>query len=295
MRFTDLPKDDGLVVRDANAWALDKLEIVGSYTAAFAKACKKAPSCQVVDGFAGPGVNRIDGLLHWGTPVRILMADPPVDRLLAMDLDEAGVDSLRERTAHDPRATVLAGDVNVELIEAMDRHLQVKAPTLAILDPEGTELAFDTIRNLSEWRQGPTPVEVLVLLATDTGFTRMLTRTGDGFEYARAKMTRLFGTDAWEPIWRDRQREGDAEGAAARALTRYVQLYADQLRSLGYRHVLDREIRQSGRHGRRGYVLMFATSHPAGDAIMDHVFDTVFPSSGQMELFKSARTSRLKR
>lgn len=255
---------------------------------------KRAPSSQVVDGFSGPGVNRIGEERLWGTPIRILKATPGVNRLLAIDRDGQTVEALTQRTKSDPRITVVAGDVNVDLVAAMDAHLERRAPTLAILDPEGTELHFETLRALSNWRNGKTPVEILVLLATDTGFTRMLTRTGDGFPYAPAKMTRLFGTDAWEPIWRRRQEEGSDEGAAARALTRYVQLYADQLRALGYTHVLDREIRMRGREGRRGYSLIFASGHDGGRKIMDHCFDTVETTNPQLSLFQTPRQSQLR-
>ena len=293
--LSDEPADDGLTIRSANPWALDKLDIVSCYVAGFVNACKRAGFSQVVDGFAGPGVNRIEDRLAWGTPMRVLQAHPPVDRLLAMDLDANNVRALRDRTASDTRARVVRGDVNTDLIAAMDEHLVRTAPTLAILDPEGTELDFETIRSLSRWRRGRFPVEILVLLATDTGFTRMLTRTGDGFDYAPDKMNRLFGTTDWEPIWRERQAAGDAPDAPARALSKYVQLYGQQLRDTGYTKVLDREIRRSGRQGRRGYSLIFASGHDVGERIMDHCFDTVFTSSQQLELFKSPRQSQLRR
>lgn len=287
------PEEDGLLVRDANQWALDKLNIVDCYVGGFVNACKRAGTSQVVDGFAGPGVNQIGEELHWGTPMRILRATPEVDRVLAMDADAKCVDALQERTQGHPRMVVRQGDVNTDLIAAMDSVLEQRAPTLAVLDPEGTDVAYETLRALSQWRRGRTPVEILVLFPTDTGFMRMLTRKGNGFPYAADKLNRMFGTDQWEPIWRQRQQDGDAKDAVAKALKGYVTLYGRQFSELGYEHVMDREIRAEGHRGRRAYSLIFATSHDVGERIMGHCFDSV-DRTGQMSMFASPGHSHIR-
>lgn len=287
------PVDDGLEIRDSNPWALDKLAIVECYVSAFSSACsKKAPSWQVVDAFAGPGVNRVKttGELVWGTPMLCLAAKPEIPQLLAMDLGETEVASLRERTAEfAPRIAVERGDVNSDLLIRMRDHLSPRAPTLCILDPEGTELDFATIERLAEFRQGRTKAELLVLLATHTGFLRTLTREGDGFPWAPERMDRLYGTHRWRDIWEQRKAGKTSEWATEQ----YVKLYAEQLRQLGYTHVLDRQIRERGREGRLGYYLLFASEHNAGQRIMEHCFDTRY-SDDQLSLFTVPRVSHLK-
>jgi hypothetical protein len=70
-----------------------------------------------------------------------------------------------------------------------------------------------------------------------------------------------------------------------------VALYANQLKQrCGYRHVLDREIRQHGRTGRLGYFLLFASDHAEGLEIMRHCFDDRFGEEQQPPLFRYRRS-----
>lgn len=283
------PRDDGLLIRDANPWALDKLAIVECYAAGFSRACsKKSLGAQVVDGFAGPGINRIKGTdeLVWGTPMVCAGVEPPVTRVLAMDLGSDEFDALDQRTASmRGRVTVRRGDVNADLLPAMRDVLDDRAPTLCILDPEGMDVDFATLARLSTFRRGRTKAELLVLFPTHLGFLRVLTEKEGGFAWAPERLTRMFGTDAWQDIWERRK----AGLSAAEATARYVQLYGRQLASLGYGHVLDRQVRQRGREGRLGYYLIFASQHPVGGTIMDHCFDTRYQGDEQLSLFGPQR------
>ncbi len=64
-----VPSDDGLLLRDSGPWVKDKLAIVSCYLDGFARASsKRAQQWYFVDGFAGPGVNKISETneLVWG-------------------------------------------------------------------------------------------------------------------------------------------------------------------------------------------------------------------------------------
>ena len=293
--LTESPRDDGLTIRAANPWALDKLAIVECYVHGFSTACSKQPSWQIVDGFAGPGVNRLKGTdqLVWGTPMVCLGVEPHVPRILAMDLGTDEVSSLAGRTEDfRSRISVRQGDVNEDLLPAMREDLSLTAPTLCILDPEGMELDFRTIEDISRFRKGRTKVEILVLFPTHTGFLRTLTEKGGGFSWAPDLMDRLFGTGEWRTIWERRKAGLSSDQATAE----YVTLFGRQLERLGYTHVLDRQIRERGRTGRLGYYLIFASQHPAGGRIMDHCFDTRYSvDNEQLSLFGAVpRVSHLK-
>jgi three-Cys-motif partner protein len=283
-----------MMVRISNAWALDKLAIVECYVNGFSLACSGQATWQVVDGFAGPGVNRIKatGELVWGTPMVCAAASPEVPAILAMDLGIAEIEALTARSwDFRDRVTVRRGDVNHDLLPAMRDELSPTAPTLCILDPEGMELDFETIGAISEFRRGRTKAEVLVLLPTHTGFLRTLTEKGGGFDWAPERMDRMFGTTSWRTIWDRRQAGMSSEEATAQ----YVRLYGQQLERLGYTHVLDRQIRERGREGRLGYYLMFASQHPVGGRVMDHCFDTRYSAGEeQLGLFNLPRVSHLK-
>jgi three-Cys-motif partner protein len=286
---------DGLPVRKAHVYALDKLEIVRQYCSAFGTACHlKAPRFNFVDAFSGPGVNRIEetGELVEGSPLIALRSEPPFSKCLFMDLGRSTIKTLGERSKpFGARAVVERGDCNTDLVPAMARILNRHQPTLCLLDPEGAELQWSAVEAISRFRPGPHKVEQLILLATHTGWLRMLTIDGRAPTHARKKMTALYGTDEWVEIYNDR-----ATGRITTddATTRYVRLYADRLRGLGYQ-TLDREIRTRGEEGSLKYFLIFASSHDKGVKIMDHIFDHVRQTRDeevQLELFRPPRRKR---
>jgi three-Cys-motif partner protein len=225
-----------------------------------------------------------------GSPLLGLRAIPPYHRCVFMDSGRQEAEALRARTAFArDRVTVARGDVNSDLLPLMDRVLDRRAPCLCLLDPEGTELMWTTIKELAGFRHGPRKVELLILLPTHTGFIRMLSLEADLPEWAAKRMTDMYGDDRWRAIWRQRRAD---QIESREATTEYVRLYARRLRELHYRHVLDREIRSASRHGQLLYFLIFATDHEAGERIMDHCFDTAYHDP-QLTLFRTERAKRL--
>lgn len=209
-----------------------------------------------------------------------------------MDLGDQNVRTLEARTAHyGERAVVRKGDCNIDLIPAMRDVLDQWNPCFCLLDPEGAELAWDTVSAIAGFRRGKNKVEQLILLPTHTGFIRMLVVDGTVPDWAAEKLTRMYGNERWKEIHR---RRVDGVITTDAATTEYVRLYADGLRNLGYSWVLDREIRDRGFEGPLRYFLLFATDHDAGYHIMDHIFDTVARAraNGQLSLFRVPRRRR---
>jgi three-Cys-motif partner protein len=287
------PIDDGLVIRDAGSWTKIKLEIVERYVSAFGTACSgKARSWYCVDAFAGPGINRIRDTdeLVWGTPILALEAVPSFDKCLLMDNGDATIEALQARTLRfGDRAVIRQGDCNTELIPAMQEVITPKAPCLCVFDPEGPHLEHQTVEAVARFRRGQYRVEQLILLPTHTGFLRELFLERDLPAWAERDLRRVYGNDDWRAIHQQR-REGWI--TASEATTNYVRLYGSGLERLGYRTVLDKEIRTQGDRGRLLYFLIFATDHPAGERIMNHIFDSV-GGGDQQQLFRTPRPRRL--
>lgn len=173
----------------------------------------------------------------------------------------------------------------------MGEHIDPRFPCLCVLDPEGSEVHWSTVRDIASFRGGRRKVEQLILLATDTGFVRELPIYEKPSSEAVERINKMYGNDRWLQIYRRRKR---GELTPDQARTEYVKLYARGLREdLGYRHALDRQILRRGRRGNPMYFLIFATDHDAGRRIMDHCMDTGFPDEPQMQLFKLPRRSRL--
>lgn len=269
---------DGLIARPAGPWVRDKLGICEAYFSRFTKASKKAKAAFYVDGFAGSGMNRLPwGELVRGTALLGLDAAPPFTKCLMLEEKKVNVDALRARTAHDDRAIVARGDVNLDLIPLIEAFAHPMAPILTVLDQEGLELHWPTVEKLANYRVGRFKTELLILFNAP-GLLRLLPLYGPDAVSAAA-LDAFFGDDRWRAIW-ERRRSGEiATGEDAR--TALLALYCQGLRDLGYATVHNRDIRTHGRLGRLRYMLVFATDHPAGEKIMDHCFDQVFPNDFQ--------------
>ena len=177
-------------------------------------------------------------------------------------------------TAYGDRARLFGGDANAKIGEML-APLPRTAPTFAFLDPEGAELAWSTVQAIAEHKREHSQykVEQLILLPTDMGFVRMLPVAGDVDEASAAKLTSMYGHDRWREIY-ERRITGQLTPDQAR--TAYVQLYAQGLRDLGYRHVQEREINKEAKGGVRGapmYFLLHATDNDTGERIMGWCFD----------------------
>lgn len=290
------PEDDGLTIRNAGIWAKDKLEIIRQYMYRFGLACKnKAPTFNFVDAFSGPGINRIEQTneLVWGSPLLALRNDPSFAKCLFMDLNKKNIEALEARTGpYQRRAVIRRGDCNHDLFPSMTEVLNTRNPCLCLLDPEGSELDWETVAAISRFKEGRFKAEQLILLPTHTGFIRQLFVNKPLEEWAENNLTRMYGTEEWRDIY---ERRLAGRITTDEATTEYVRLYAARLRGLGYKNVLDREIRDHGFEGPLRYFLVFATDNEAGFKIMDHIFNTVAQTKGdviQLPLFKLPRRKR---
>jgi three-Cys-motif partner protein len=276
-RDDDEATDDGLCVRQSGRWALDKLGILSRYVPQFGRACRnKAPAWYYAEGFAGPGVNLIrqGGRRVRGSPLIALEARPAFRSCVFIEASRAAADALRQRTARfGDRAHVMRGDCNRDLLPLMAQHINRHAPCLAVLDPEGADLAWSTLQALARFKaRGRSKVEQLILFPTNTGFIRLLPINRQPAGRAVERLDQMFGGEGWKGVYADRV-AGRISPSQAR--DRYLAYYQDQLRGLGYRIVLERAIRRQGWGGAVLYFLVFATDNPAGERIMDSCFDHV--------------------
>jgi three-Cys-motif partner protein len=283
---------DGYPARVAPPWTEEKLMILDAYLAAFAKACRKAGGWYGLDLFAGLGLNWSEVRKREinGSPLIALEAEaPPATAVIASERDRRAHEALIARTArYGTRAVILNADANEAIVEMLDR-VPKRAPAFAFLDPEGSELAWETVQAIADHKRGSSPnkVEQLILLPTDMGFIRLIP------DYPE-KVTRMYGHDRWREI-EARRRSGEISPDDARGA--YVRMYAEGLEALGYRTVLDRQIKKE--NGQPMYFLMFATDHDAGEKIMDHCFDEVrmrvVEELGQGTLFQQPSGPRRRR
>lgn len=168
----------------------------------------------------------------------------------------------------------------------MERYIPKTSPSFVLLDPEGAELEWATVRAIADFRQPRWPgaqrlkAEMLILFPTE-GMNRMLPVEADIALHNEMRLNQFFPPQShWRETW-ERRRSGEITPAEARE--RYVEGYKSGLDALGYRSVLSRSIERPG--GGVVYHLVFATDHPAGETIMDDVFGHMNPNQPQQRLF----------
>jgi three-Cys-motif partner protein len=285
---------DGLPARDAASWTEEKLMILDAYLTAFARACKRAGGWYGLDPFAGTGLNwstTRDTALKGSALIALEAESPPATKVLLAEKHAGAFDALAHRTERfGDRAVRFSGDAN-EIVADMLAPVPRRAPAFCFLDPEGSELEWETVDTIAAHKRGHSPnkVEQLILFPTDMGFVRL---APDHPEL----VTGIYGHDRWKDIY---ERRSANKITPEQARTEYVRLYAAGFTELGYRTVLDRQIKKA--NGGPMYFLIFATDNVAGERIMDHVFDQVrirvTEELGQTTLFEmesGPRESRLR-
>lgn len=287
---------DSLFVRRIGTWSLDKLAIIHLYLPAFADACQSAGGGYYVDGLAGPGLARVKGVdgdpfFVWGSPLLALRAQPRLERAVMLELGQRKVEALRARVAeYGDRAAVYRGDVNKDLVSIVRGAVPTWAPCFCLLDPEGLELHWSTIQGLASLHGRRRKPELMILLPLRMSLLRLLTVSRPVRRPDHEAVSRVFGDDSWEAIYRARVSDEIDPGTAKEL---YVDLYCEKLRRLGYKSVFERPVltyEPPGRKRRELYHLVFATDHEVGDKIMSDVFTRPYvlgvPQHSQPPLFE---------
>jgi three-Cys-motif partner protein len=277
--------DDGRPTRPANPATIDKLAIVRAYLQAFAIACSNNQPFFFIDGFAGPGIDRVktSGELLWGSPLIAAQSRPSFAKILAVDLDPAVVEVLRERVAPFGNVVVERGDANVDLVDLMGKHIPTTRPATCLLDPAKMNLQMDTIRRVATFRTIPGRLtELLVLFPTAMTLWRMMPTDGRP-PMAEATIDALFGTEEWRAVWA--RWEGTVTTNRGELYNPLRELYLEQFRRLGYPFVDTREIRAGGQHGPLRYELVFASTNATGASIGSWCFANTYRTKRNLRLF----------
>lgn len=216
-------------MRNAHVWTAKKLDFLELYMPQFIKATAKARTRHYVDGFAGPGLNRIEGSGdRAGSPLIALNLPTPFTDYHFVEQSKNAFASLRTRVeSHERRhlvRTLTQGDFNEHVGDILAK-INPRAPTLFFLDPEGLELEFGTVRAISE----RTKADVFVLVS-GSGVTRNVRNPA-----AWETITKFYGDEEWKTI-----EEKMAEGrfpVGTSPFEAYTDLYVSKLQGLGFTHV----------------------------------------------------------
>ncbi|MFN8159963.1 MAG: three-Cys-motif partner protein TcmP [Solirubrobacterales bacterium] len=265
-------------------WTEAKLAILRSYLPSFLRASKgRATEFVYLDAFAGEGhgTSRLTGEAF------------PGSARIALDVDVAGgftklrffeqankAAELEQRLRADYPGRdikVYGGDCNQTIATALAELHPIRwAPTFAFIDPDGMELAWDTLKQLAAHKlgykkpgSGPEYKVELWLLFPTQGLIRMLALDDERLlPNHESAATRLFGTEAWRHVYA-RRRAGRLDPAEAKE--EYVNLMRWRLvHDLGYAKTHPFELKNTA--GGTIYHMIFATDNAAGDRIMADIY-----------------------
>lgn len=265
-------------------WTRAKLEILLEYLNAFAIAAKGQRERVYLDAFAGEGsgLDRLTGEEFPGSARLALEAGhgAAFTRFRYFEVGRRASELETQLRADYPGRDikVYEGDCNTTIPQALaDLRALNWAPTFAFLDPDGMELAWQTLHALADHKRGyrtsasskpEYKVELWMLFPTQ-GIVRTLALEQEKVTKADvARATRLFGTDQWQAIYNLRTSDL-ITGVEARE--EYVNLIRWRLeRVLGYRFTHPFELNNT--RGGTLYHMIFATDNDAGTRIMETIY-----------------------
>jgi three-Cys-motif partner protein len=266
-------------------WTQLKLAILNDYLPAFLRASSgRAAEFVYLDAFAGEGrgIDRLTGEEFNGSARIALETDVAGGFTRLRYFEQANkAKELQDKLTTDYPGRdirVYGGDCNTEIRKALADLRDLRwAPTFAFVDPDGMELAWQTLEHLAEHKRGYRPVASqkpeykveLWLLFPTQGLIRTLALDEAKFRTADAeRATKLYGTDAWRAIYD--QRVAGALGAHE-AREEYVNLMRWRLsRDLGYAKTHPFELKNT--RGNTIYHMVFATDNEVGDKIMSGLY-----------------------
>lgn len=241
-------------------WTRAKLQMLADYLGGFATASSNQSECVYLDAFAGEGfgLDRLTGEEFHGSARIALEAGDGAGftKFRYFELaNRAGELEQRLRADYPGRdIKVYEGDCNKTIPKALaDLRPLNWAPTFAFLDPDGMELAWDTLVALADHKRGyrsatstkpEYKVELWMLFPT-SGIVRTLALDeAKVTDEDKARASRLFGSEQWLPIY-DLRATGEISAVEARE--EYVNLMRWRLeRDLGYRFAHPFELKNTG-------------------------------------------------
>jgi three-Cys-motif partner protein len=252
---------DGLLARRNGAWARDKLSFLDEFLPPALQATIRKKQRYYVDLFAGPGKNVDDeGTEFEGAALRALKlhaqsnGDIGFTNAVLVNLDAAADAALKERVENhcaDGHCLVPLVDVQFrnddanEVVAAIMRGIHELAYVFVFADIEKpNQLPFDTVRVLKG--RGHKSIDFCVLFPDDMALRRMLPYGREKLRPNIPALNRYLGTETWIDLWEARKSQAQSPD-----LYRAIQdLYADQLRSLGWQYVVEtRYVRREGDAG----------------------------------------------
>ncbi|MGL5076193.1 MAG: three-Cys-motif partner protein TcmP [Waterburya sp.] len=250
--------------RKGHVWTADKLEFLENYIPAFKKATQKAFNTHYVDGFAGPGINDIEGKKCQGSPLIALNSNPPFTKYFFIEQDRQTYHFLsRTVEAHQyvKQVSLFNDDFNSVARKILEK-IPDRSPTLFFLDPEGLELEWSTVELISQRTKAD-----LFLLISSSGVNRNVHDIA-----MHDKITKFYGTDEWRKIL-EKLEKGEYPTDTKR-FEAFTDFYIERLNQVGFVHAQQFLIARNSRNVAL-HALVFAVKSDRGEPVALRIAESV--------------------
>lgn len=253
LALPDLVASDGLPAFPLQPWTRTKLLLIDGYLGIFTGAMRKQWRLVYVDLFSGPGLC-LDEASREERAGSALMAArrDEFEAAFLNDINPDSIQALRQRVGESN-----SGDVRFSEMDCNDAAVAAREHLfppfdagrtlgLAVIDPTAFQISFEAIRRMT------VGLRIDLIITFMSGYIRRFI----GEPPLEATLDRFFGT----PEWRDLIPGRGMERLTYRAL---LDLYEDQLRSIGYTVFDDRQ-QARNRAGASIYHMVYASKHERG-------------------------------
>ena len=260
-----IPASDGLPALEVSEHTREKEAVFENYAGIFTSGMRNLwPNLYYVDPFAGPGICRIkeSGEDMDGSPLLAAKSKSGFRSYFLGDNNPEFIEALRQRFAQldipqKAKANFYTGDANVTVREMLKELPNPKQLGLAVIDPWGWDIAFETIASLSEKRR-------LDLVIYFPVYHAILNWNNDV-----SSLDRFMNGESYKENFRSAMRR---EGYHSEAIRVLLDAYNTELVNIGYKFVRDNySVRLSPGRGRIQYCLLFASKHERGADFWDKI------------------------
>ncbi len=249
----DLVASDGLPAFPLQPWTRTKLLLIDGYLGIFTVGMRRRWRLVYADLFSGPGlcVDEETGEERLGSAFMAARHEE-FDAVFLNDISTDSITALKQRVGETGAGNVRFSDQDCNDAAMAAREylfpLTDARQTLgvAVIDPTAFQISFDAIRRMTAG------LRIDLIITFMTGYIRRFI----GESALEATLDRFFGTTAW----RDLIPGIGSERFTYRAL---LDLYEDQLRSIGYTVFDDRQ-QARNRAGASIYHMVYASKHERG-------------------------------
>lgn len=184
-------------------WSEVKLDIIKDYAQAYTKILSKQSFLEYsyIDAFAGSGVHlaKSTGEFIPGSPLNVLLVNPPFQAYHLIDIDQDKADNLREISKDYTNVVIYDGDCNQVLrnqIYPLVKYEQYKR-ALCILDPYGLHLDWDIIMTAGQMKS----IEIFLNFPVmDINMNVLKRDKGKVSAEQIARMNAFWGDETWRQV-----------------------------------------------------------------------------------------------